>query len=96
VSPSHTHVCFQAYIFEVLRSDAFQAFLGLGSGEIKTYDLLCLQISPYTVPNMWTPYENKIAASGSLVTSDSTEYGLLLLASCHRIINISEIQLDTG
>ncbi|KII94277.1 hypothetical protein PLICRDRAFT_36534 [Plicaturopsis crispa FD-325 SS-3] len=40
------------------------AFLALGSGEIKTYDILCHQKSPYSIPNMWTLYEKKITASG--------------------------------
>ncbi|KAH9920224.1 uncharacterized protein BXZ73DRAFT_91957 [Epithele typhae] len=35
------------------------AFVALASGEIKTYDLLCLRISQYTIPNLWTTYEEK-------------------------------------
>lgn len=47
------------------KSENLQAFLSLESGEIKTYDLLCLQKSPYTIPNMWTLYEKKLSASGA-------------------------------
>ncbi|KAL0576712.1 Lethal(2) giant larvae sro7 [Marasmius crinis-equi] len=40
------------------------AFIALQSGEIRTYDLACLRKSPYTVPNLWNLYEEKMAASG--------------------------------
>ncbi|KZP28851.1 hypothetical protein FIBSPDRAFT_816652 [Athelia psychrophila] len=40
------------------------AFVALQSGEIRTYDLLCLRKSPYTIPNMWALYEEQMAASG--------------------------------
>ncbi|KAH9858315.1 lethal giant larvae like, C-terminal-domain-containing protein [Lenzites betulinus] len=39
------------------------AFIALGDGEIKTYDLLCSRISPYTMPNQWRLYEKKSLAS---------------------------------
>ncbi|KAH9486242.1 hypothetical protein JR316_0000306 [Psilocybe cubensis] len=39
-------------------------FLASQSGEIKTYDLTCLRKSPYTTPNLWKLYEEKLAASG--------------------------------
>ncbi|TFK19983.1 hypothetical protein FA15DRAFT_673956 [Coprinopsis marcescibilis] len=39
-------------------------FVGLQSGEVKTYDLGCLRRSEYTVPNMWKLYQQKMKASG--------------------------------
>ncbi|KAG6919011.1 hypothetical protein DXG01_009721 [Tephrocybe rancida] len=44
------------------------AFLALHSGEIKTYDLVCLRKSSYTIPNMWKLYQDKLLASGVPVT----------------------------
>ncbi|TFK41835.1 WD40 containing snare-dependent exocytosis protein [Crucibulum laeve] len=38
--------------------------LGMNTGEIKTYDLTCLRKSPYTLPNLWKYYQEKIADSG--------------------------------
>ncbi|KAJ7109928.1 lethal giant larvae like, C-terminal-domain-containing protein [Mycena epipterygia] len=35
------------------------AFIALESGEIRTYDLLCLRKSSYRIPNMWHLYEEK-------------------------------------
>ncbi|KAF9502306.1 hypothetical protein BDN71DRAFT_1437870 [Pleurotus eryngii] len=40
------------------------AFITLASGVVRTYDLLCLRKSPYSMPNMWALYEEKIIASG--------------------------------
>ncbi|KAG5732833.1 hypothetical protein E4T56_gene2783 [Termitomyces sp. T112] len=40
------------------------AFLALNNGEIRTYDLVCLRKSPYTMPNMWKLYQEKLKASG--------------------------------
>ncbi|TFK95007.1 hypothetical protein K466DRAFT_579508 [Polyporus arcularius HHB13444] len=33
------------------------AFIALANGEIKTYDLLCLRISQYIIPNLWKMHE---------------------------------------
>ncbi|CAK5280636.1 unnamed protein product, partial [Mycena citricolor] len=41
------------------------AFIALESGEIRTYDLLCLCKSPYKMPNMWALYEAKTMADQS-------------------------------
>ncbi|KAG0700674.1 WD40 containing snare-dependent exocytosis protein [Suillus ampliporus] len=38
-------------------------FLALQSGEIRTYDLLCLKKSPYVIPNLWDMFQTKIASS---------------------------------
>ncbi|KAG1765082.1 lethal giant larvae like, C-terminal-domain-containing protein [Suillus occidentalis] len=38
-------------------------FLALQSGEIRTYDLLCLKKSPYVIPNLWNMFQTKIASS---------------------------------
>ncbi|KAJ7070791.1 WD40 containing snare-dependent exocytosis protein [Mycena amicta] len=35
------------------------AFVALESGEVRTYDLLCLRKSDYRMPNMWALYEDK-------------------------------------
>ena len=43
----------------------FQAFVALANGEIKTYDLLCLRISPYIIPDLWAIYEEKSLAGRS-------------------------------
>ncbi|KAI8981153.1 lethal giant larvae like, C-terminal-domain-containing protein [Trametes punicea] len=40
------------------------AFIALADGEVKTYDLLCLRVSPYSIPNQWKMYEKKSLASG--------------------------------
>ncbi|KAJ3908951.1 WD40 containing snare-dependent exocytosis protein [Lentinula edodes] len=40
------------------------AFIALQTGEVLTYDLECLRKSSYRIPNMWTLYEEKMAASG--------------------------------
>ncbi|CCM03744.1 uncharacterized protein FIBRA_05890 [Fibroporia radiculosa] len=50
------------------------ALIALSNGEIRMYDLLCLRMSPYTVPpNLWSLYEEKVQASGmpAIPTSDS-------------------------
>ncbi|KAG2155490.1 lethal giant larvae like, C-terminal-domain-containing protein [Suillus clintonianus] len=39
------------------------AFLALQSGEIRTYDLLCLKKSPYVIPNLWDMFQTKTASS---------------------------------
>ncbi|KAJ7492344.1 WD40 containing snare-dependent exocytosis protein [Mycena latifolia] len=39
------------------------AFIALESGEIRTYDLLCLRKSSYKIPNMWHLYEEKTMAN---------------------------------
>ncbi|KAJ7161293.1 WD40 containing snare-dependent exocytosis protein [Mycena crocata] len=39
------------------------AFIALESGEIRTYDLLCLRKSSYRIPNMWHLYEEKTMAN---------------------------------
>jgi len=36
---------------------ALQAYIGLESGNIKTYDLLCRRLSPYAIPNVWELHE---------------------------------------
>ncbi|KAG1864661.1 lethal giant larvae like, C-terminal-domain-containing protein [Suillus subalutaceus] len=38
-------------------------FLALQSGEIRTYDLLCLKKSSYVIPNLWNMFQTKIASS---------------------------------
>ncbi|TFY59345.1 hypothetical protein EVJ58_g5836 [Rhodofomes roseus] len=41
------------------------AFIALANGEIKTYDLLCMRMSPYNIPSdAWAQYEEKVHASG--------------------------------
>ncbi|KAJ7040330.1 WD40 containing snare-dependent exocytosis protein [Mycena alexandri] len=39
------------------------AFIALESGEMRTYDLLCLRKSEYRMPNMWHLYEEKTMAT---------------------------------
>ncbi|KAF7311134.1 WD40 containing SNARE-dependent exocytosis protein [Mycena chlorophos] len=39
------------------------AFIALESGEVRTYDLLCLRKSEYRMPNMWALYEDKTMAT---------------------------------
>ncbi|KAF8899078.1 lethal giant larvae like, C-terminal-domain-containing protein [Infundibulicybe gibba] len=41
-------------------------FVALNSGEIRTFDLGCLRKSPYTIPNMWAPFQQKMVNSGML------------------------------
>lgn len=67
VSPSHAHVSSRIFSDTVMayRILLHQAFVALSNGEIKTYDTLCLRMSPYTVPpNLWTLYEQKVEAAG--------------------------------
>ncbi|KAJ7103251.1 WD40 containing snare-dependent exocytosis protein [Mycena belliarum] len=40
------------------------AFIALESGEIRTYDMLCLRKSSYKIPNLWHLYEEKTMAIG--------------------------------
>ncbi|KAH7930914.1 hypothetical protein BV22DRAFT_999529 [Leucogyrophana mollusca] len=40
------------------------AFVALHSGEIKTYDLICLKKSPYALPNLWSLREQERALGG--------------------------------
>ena len=40
-------------------TDCYQAFIALANGEIKTYDLLCLRISQFAIPNLWKIHEEK-------------------------------------
>ena len=62
VSPSHNHVGATPTLVLLASYQSQQAFLALNSGEIKTYDLLCLSKSPYVMPNMWKLYEAKLLA----------------------------------
>ncbi|KDR85736.1 hypothetical protein GALMADRAFT_218826 [Galerina marginata CBS 339.88] len=39
-------------------------FVATQNGDIKTYDLTCLRKSPYSTPNLWKLYEEKLEASG--------------------------------
>ncbi|KAF7307215.1 WD40 containing SNARE-dependent exocytosis protein [Mycena indigotica] len=39
------------------------AFVALESGEVRTYDLLCLRKSEYRTPNLWSLYEEKTMAT---------------------------------
>ncbi|KAI0257073.1 hypothetical protein BJV78DRAFT_1277663 [Lactifluus subvellereus] len=48
------------------------AFIGLESGEIQTYDLLCRRTSAYVITNAWEVYEKDLIASGMLVDTDGT------------------------
>ncbi|KIK70617.1 hypothetical protein GYMLUDRAFT_32661 [Collybiopsis luxurians FD-317 M1] len=40
------------------------AFIALQTGEIRTYDIELCRKSSYSIPNMWTLYEEKMIASG--------------------------------
>ncbi|KAH9081593.1 lethal giant larvae like, C-terminal-domain-containing protein [Lactarius deliciosus] len=48
------------------------AFIGLESGEIKSYDLLCRRVSTYVIPNAWEVYEKKLITSGMYVDAEPT------------------------
>ncbi|KAF5368577.1 hypothetical protein D9758_002181 [Tetrapyrgos nigripes] len=48
------------------------AFVSLQSGEIRTYDLACLRKSPYSMPNLWALYAEKMTASGLPDASNPT------------------------
>ncbi|KAI0308267.1 lethal giant larvae like, C-terminal-domain-containing protein [Multifurca ochricompacta] len=48
------------------------AFVGLESGEVKTYDLLCRRVSAYVITNAWEIYENNLIAGGMLVDIEGT------------------------
>ena len=64
-SPSLTHVCQPTYPSDELTLTLiWQAFVALANGEIKTYDLLCLRISQYLIPNAWKAYEEKSLLGG--------------------------------
>ncbi|KAK0466348.1 WD40 containing snare-dependent exocytosis protein [Desarmillaria tabescens] len=53
------------------------AFLVLQSGEVRTYDLICHRKSPYTIPNMWKLYEDKLASSKMPEVTNAGSYNLL-------------------
>ncbi|KAG2022890.1 hypothetical protein CC2G_000608 [Coprinopsis cinerea AmutBmut pab1-1] len=50
-------------------------FVGLQTGEVKTYDLACLRKSHYTAPNMWKLYQQSMRVGGmpSLVPQSSSQ-----------------------
>ncbi|KAH6917033.1 lethal giant larvae like, C-terminal-domain-containing protein [Coprinopsis sp. MPI-PUGE-AT-0042] len=50
-------------------------FIGLATGEIRTYDLACLRKSDYTVPNMWTLYQQSTKGSGALSRMGNASVG---------------------
>ncbi|KAI0718934.1 lethal giant larvae like, C-terminal-domain-containing protein [Cerioporus squamosus] len=41
------------------------AFIALANGEVKTYDLLCLRISQYVIPNLWKMHEEMSLSNNS-------------------------------
>ncbi|TFK77434.1 WD40 containing snare-dependent exocytosis protein [Pluteus cervinus] len=45
-------------------------FLALASGDIQTYDLVCLRKSPYTVSSPWAQHAAKMIASGVYEAND--------------------------
>ncbi len=51
-----------------------KAFLGLQSGTVVTYDLLCLRVSPYSIQSPWKQYEDKMIASGERNTRNFNAY----------------------
>lgn len=56
----------QHYLIPLLLiQGSLQVFLALQSGEIRSYDLLCLKKSSYVIPNLWDMFQTKIA--GNLV-----------------------------
>ncbi|KAG6813211.1 hypothetical protein H0H92_013098 [Tricholoma furcatifolium] len=66
------------------------AFLALDSGEIKTYDLICLRKSQYTMPNMWKLYQDKQLTgrmTRGVVLTDLTE---------HTSVRVYELVLPPG
>ena len=48
--------------------------MALANGEVKTFDLLCLRISQYVIPNLWKMHEEKSLSSGMSATDPSTSY----------------------
>ncbi|TFY82005.1 hypothetical protein EWM64_g2007 [Hericium alpestre] len=46
------------------------AFIALETGVVKTYDLLCRRISPYSIPSAWQLYEEKMLSDGLTTSSD--------------------------
>ncbi|KAL0951628.1 hypothetical protein HGRIS_008309 [Hohenbuehelia grisea] len=54
------------------------AFVGLQTGIIKTYDLLCHCKSPYTMPNMWALYEEKMSAGGMIDSASQPNSGMAI------------------
>jgi syntaxin-binding protein 5 len=66
-----------------LSSDVHQAFVALESGDVKTFDILCLRRSSYAIPNMWDLHEKKMATCGHPVTPDPSEYAPSLAADMY-------------
>ncbi|KAF8634948.1 hypothetical protein AX15_000677 [Amanita polypyramis BW_CC] len=62
-SPSHSHVGDFVTLFGRKFKLMVQTFLLMHTGEVKTYDLLCLRKSRYTLPNLWDLYKRKVAST---------------------------------
>lgn len=62
----------------------------MDTGEVKTFDLLCLKLSQYMIPDMWTAHLRKMAASGFGPKSVFLHFIRLLGAD----ISCSDVALD--
>ncbi|KAI0828996.1 lethal giant larvae like, C-terminal-domain-containing protein [Trametes gibbosa] len=72
------------------------AFIAFGDGEIKTYDLGCLCISPYSMPNQWRLYENKSFAN-QLSIADAAGSDVIIDIAIHpRDLNLLFVVYEAG
>lgn len=70
LSPSHTHVRPIALLTSSHPNGSSKALIALQTGDIKTYDLLNCQLSPYTIPSLWRLKDEEIIQASEMLCSD--------------------------
>ncbi|EIN13878.1 hypothetical protein PUNSTDRAFT_110047 [Punctularia strigosozonata HHB-11173 SS5] len=71
-------------------------FVALSSGVVKTYDLLCLRFSPYTIENVWLLYLEKLERSGLSVHSEPRSESAIGIESHPRDLNLVFVLYSGG
>ncbi|KAI9057006.1 hypothetical protein FKP32DRAFT_1615502 [Trametes sanguinea] len=72
------------------------AFIALADGEIKTYDLLCMRISPYSIPNQWKLYERKSLASSMSIANSAGSETIIDMVIHPRDLNLLFVLYEGG
>ncbi|KAF9245858.1 lethal giant larvae like, C-terminal-domain-containing protein [Melanogaster broomeanus] len=63
-------------------------FIALQTGEIRTYDLLCLRASPYVIPNLWKSYCQRMSQAGMEIPSTPASEILVDIVPHTRDLNL--------
>ncbi|CDO73112.1 hypothetical protein BN946_scf185007.g166 [Trametes cinnabarina] len=71
-------------------------FVALADGEVKTYDLLCLRISPYSIPNQWKLYEKKSLASTMSLADTAVSDTIIDMVIHPRDLNLLFVLYEGG